>query len=535
MIGCRKNIEHPAENGKPAYTENVDVEGFSPQGFAKLKKSRHVVIPEGIQAIHENAFIGRSSGKPDNFIDTLVLPKSLKVIENGAFAYNTIRGTVEIPEGVISIGAVAFIGNKIEKVVFKSVLNGTGKINPTDTKPYYLSGVGSRAFQANKIREIVVPGNLGDFMFLFDETNPNQPDPGPFDNQNLGTKTIEVGEAFEYPIAIHQSGNNQEDIHGYGGFIENSTPTLITKSSYFELKNGKYVAKTAGTIQGQWIEYDLRNSENSPIGAAIFKYEILSKGSLCTVTFNNGDKVISTIRVKKGQSVTKGVVNYGQMPVDPVKDGYKFTGWYTQKDGKGNQFTTDTVVNADTTVYASYASKTPKPPTPAANATPTLTLQDKTITEGEQLDLKTLVVSAKDPEDGDITSKVKLTDNGGFDNTKVGSYKITFSVTDNGGATATASATVTVTKKPTPPTPPTPPEPEPTPVPELEQELEPEPAPDQPDQPEQPKQPEAKHAAKHLPQTGSDTMPILASAIASLFAGIAGLAKSFSATRKRRN
>lgn len=370
MIGGRKNIEHPAENGKPAYTENVDDEGFSPQGFAKLKKSRHVVIPEGIQAIHEHAFAGRASGNPDNFIDTLVLPKSLKVIEYGAFAYNTIRGTVEIPEGVISIHSGAFIGNKIEKVVFKSVLNGSGKINSKDSREYYLSGIGSRAFQANKIKEIVVPGNLADFMFLFDKSNPNQPDPGPFDNQDLGTKTIEVGEAFEYPIAIHQSGNNQEKIYGYGGFIENSTPTLIANSSYFELKNGKYVAKKVGTIQGQWIEYDLRNSENSPIGAAIFKYEILSKGSLCTVTFNNGDKVISSIRVKKGQSVAKGAVNDDQMPVDPVKDGYKFAGWYTQKDGKGDKFTADTVVNSNTNVYASYASNAPKPPAPAPIPTP---------------------------------------------------------------------------------------------------------------------------------------------------------------------
>ena len=127
-------------------------------------------------------------------------------------------------------------------------------------------------------------------------------------------------------------------------------------------------------------------------------------------------------------------------------------------------------------------------------------------------------MSAKDPEDGDITSNVKLTDNGGFDNTKVGSYKITFSVTDNGGATATASATVTVTKKPTPPTPPEP-EPTPVPVPEPEQELEPAPALDQPEQSEQQKQPEAKHAAKHLPDTGVGVAPLFESLFEFLFAG----------------
>ena len=243
-----------------------------------------------------------------------------------------------------------------------------------------------------------------------------------------------------------------------------------------------------------------------------------------TVTFMNEGSEYAKVKVQAGESISDQ-----SMPTKPSKYGYSFMGWNTQADGTGSAFLAGAKVDNDMTVYSIYK-----------NYSPTLTLQDKTITEGEQLDLKTLVVSAQDPEDGDITSKVTLTDNGGFDNTKVGSYKITFSVTDNGSATATASATVTVTKKPTPPTPPTPPEPEPTPVPEPEpeQELEPAPAPDQTDQPEQPKQqkqPEAKHAAKNLPQTGSTTTTVLASAIASLFAGIAGFVESFAANRKRRN
>ncbi|WP_421776583.1 InlB B-repeat-containing protein [Gardnerella sp. KA00255] len=240
-----------------------------------------------------------------------------------------------------------------------------------------------------------------------------------------------------------------------------------------------------------------------------------------TVTFMNEGSEYAKVKVQAGESISDQ-----SMPTKPSKYGYSFMGWNTQADGTGSAFLAGAKVDNDMTVYSIYK-----------NYSPTLTLQDKTITEGEQLDLKTLVVSAQDPEDGDITSKVTLTDNGGFDNTKVGSYKITFSVTDNGSATATASATVTVTKKPTPPTPPTPPEPEPTPVPELDHELEPAPAPapDQPEQPKQQKHPEAKHAAKYLPQTGSTTTTVLASAIASLFAGIAGFVESFAANRKRRN
>ena len=64
-------------------------------------------------------------------------------------------------------------------------------------------------------------------------------------------------------------------------------------------------------------------------------------------------------------------------------------------------------------------------------------------------------------------------------------------------------------------------EPESTPVPVA-------PAPSQPE-------PEVKHVVKNLPKTGSTATPVLASAIASLFAGLAGFAESFAATRKRRN
>ncbi|MDK7192680.1 LPXTG cell wall anchor domain-containing protein [Bifidobacterium sp. UMB1197] len=119
-----------------------------------------------------------------------------------------------------------------------------------------------------------------------------------------------------------------------------------------------------------------------------------------------------------------------------------------------------------------------------------------------------------------------------------------------GDAVVAKSVTFVLKKKPTPPTPPAPtpeptpePEPEPTPVPvpdfpvpiapapilpPAEAEPEPAPAPSQPEQPEQ----QPKHVAKHLPKTGSTATPILASAIASLFAGLAGLA-SLGATLKR--
>ena len=58
-----------------------------------------------------------------------------------------------------------------------------------------------------------------------------------------------------------------------------------------------------------------------------------------------------------------------------------------------------------------------------------------------------LVVSAKDKEDGDLTKDVKLIDDGGFNKDKIGKYTVTFKVTDKDGASVIKKAVVTVVEK----------------------------------------------------------------------------------------
>ena len=81
------------------------------------------------------------------------------------------------------------------------------------------------------------------------------------------------------------------------------------------------------------------------------------------------------------------------------------------------------------------------------NSAPTITgVKDQTIKVGESFDPKA-GVSAKDKEDGDLTSKIKI--DGKVDTNKVGKYKLTYTVEDSKGAKATASATITVEKSET--------------------------------------------------------------------------------------
>ncbi|MDZ7549675.1 InlB B-repeat-containing protein [Bifidobacteriaceae bacterium NR047] len=200
------------------------------------------------------------------------------------------------------------------------------------------------------------------------------------------------------------------------------------------------------------------------------------------VTFINEGSEYAQVKVQEGKSINSDEWTAESMPTDPSKPGFTFNGWFTAKDGKGTKFTGDTPVSADISVYSSYTSKPPTPPTPPA---PTPEPEPEPTPEPEP------DIDWDDIPDIDLTPDK---------------------------------------------------EPEPVPfivapapiLPPAEAEPEPTPAPSQPEQSEQ-QEPEPKHVAKHLPKTGSTATPILASAIASLFAGLAGLAESFALTRKRRN
>ena len=80
------------------------------------------------------------------------------------------------------------------------------------------------------------------------------------------------------------------------------------------------------------------------------------------------------------------------------------------------------------------------------NTPPQLEVADKEIVVGEALDLKTLITKATDKDGVNLKDKVVI-DKGGFDSSKVGTYKITYKVTDTNGASASKQAIVKVKEK----------------------------------------------------------------------------------------
>ncbi|MBC1372165.1 DUF5011 domain-containing protein [Listeria booriae] len=86
--------------------------------------------------------------------------------------------------------------------------------------------------------------------------------------------------------------------------------------------------------------------------------------------------------------------------------------------------------------------------TVTSNDAPVITASDKTLKKGDSFD-PMAGVSASDTEDGNLTSSVRVTAND-VDTSAVGTYHVTYSVTDSDGNTTTKTITVTVTSNDAP-------------------------------------------------------------------------------------
>ena len=511
QIGYRKLVKTP--------TGNVDkiIKGLNEKGLAKLKKNPHIVIPEGIEVIGEVAFTGNTTkvGEEtkhidgEQYIESVTLPQSLKIIGYGAFGWNKIKGTVVIPKNVISIQNGAFHANEIQKVVFDGKIDGKDKLNKEDKKEYYLAGILKYAFSRNKISEIDFANKTSDYELLPIDGLSNDMKEMPFFGQEFEIK-VRVGDEFKNPLIIKQNVKKPETIYSYGGFVtskDSQNYVLAEKTGYFnKTKDGKIIASKPGTLYGAWMLCDSHAgfTPARPIINANFTYKILPK--IDTVTFVDGSNSKYAVRqVENGYTMKSDSLTDQSMPDNPTKSGYTFNGWLMRQDGKVTQFTGDTTVNGDISVYSSY---TPKPPTPPA-PTPEPEPEPEPTPEPEP-----------EPDiDWDDIPDIDLTPETDFPvkPDESSTIYVPFMV-DNAVVSASQQESDQCSSEP--------------------KSVEVSTKQEQSYAPVQQKRPESKRvsAKSHrLSKTGSTATPIIASAIASLFAGFAGLAESFALTRKRRN
>ncbi|MBQ8738588.1 MAG: leucine-rich repeat protein, partial [Clostridia bacterium] len=96
-------------NVKPSPIENFKI--TSNGALTKYLGAEEIItIPEGVKRISAVAFTEKYEAQ--NTVKHIILPKSLEVIEDGAFADLAVLEQIVIPKGVKTIGRVAFRGCK---------------------------------------------------------------------------------------------------------------------------------------------------------------------------------------------------------------------------------------------------------------------------------------------------------------------------------------------------------------------------------------------------------------------------------------
>lgn len=253
----------------------------------------------------------------------------------------------------------------------------------------------------------------------------------------------------------YSRANEKEDtINSIEKMMKKNT---INDQGYYETNNllylepGSYVLKAKKLTEPYYNEKEEQQFEVGLLDSSDKKTRIV-------VDFNAGlkHKVNYNFKSEDGKNLPDKVTNLLPKNENTYKKGEKITpADPTQKEisvdgGKwtflGYDTKEQTVEDKDLTFTGTWKFTSIKPLSTLDEA-PQLEVADKEIMVGEDLDLKTLIISATDKEDGDLKEKVEIVDKGGFDNNKVGTYKITYKVADSKGATATKQATVTVKEK----------------------------------------------------------------------------------------
>ena len=206
------------------------------------------------------------------------------------------------------------------------------------------------------------------------------------------------GATFSAPDAVI---NGDVDFGSYSGSLTGGTFNGDINCYHGTIKGGAFY----GNITS--------DSGNTQITGGTFYGSVanckIDDRAKVSVTFDTGDSAVDTQRVLRGQKAEK--------PADPVKDGWRFTGWHS--DGKEYDFTEP--VTADTVLTANWMSTITREVSTAEKLTAALSgtdgivklTDDITITEGLKItrdvtvDLNGHVLRYDETADPDSIFRVK--------------------------------------------------------------------------------------------------------------------------------
>lgn len=279
-----------------------------------------VEIPDTVMTIGDMAFL-------NNNLESLALPESVTDIGDSTFLGNNLTGAMTLPDSVVNIGAFAFSGNKLTGVDLPSSVTTIGKL----------------AFQRNNLTSVTIPNSV---------TTIN---PGAFVQNNLESVSIPNSVTT---IGTAAFGDNE---------LESVTiPASVTSidMSAFALNapltdvwfDGDAPTITAAGERGSFGEADGKTLHFLG-GATGFTtptwqgYDTQDATDIVTVTFDTGDA---------GSTIPEATVQHGDAvvaPAAPTRDGYTFTGWFTDTEAT-DPFDFETPVTTDLILYAGWNATT---------------------------------------------------------------------------------------------------------------------------------------------------------------------------------
>ena len=136
------------------------------------------------------------------------------------------------------------------------------------------------------------------------------------------------------------------DLNGGNGSIEQASVKeggKVTIPTEKPTKDGyKFLGWFTASTGGDRVTADTIVNGNMTVYA---QWERIIPTYTVSYDLNGGDGTIATASVKEGEKVT--------IPTDPTRNGYKFLGWFTERNG-GSKVSSDTVVTGNITVHARW-------------------------------------------------------------------------------------------------------------------------------------------------------------------------------------
>ena len=315
----------------PLDDDTVELTGFEPKATAAYVEIPSTATSDGkeysVTSIGNGAFAGHDELK------TVKLPDSIISIGTGAFGYCSQLTTVNLGNSVRSIGENAFtfcmsmeeltIPQSIEVIEHGAFYYGYNVKKQLEILHY----TGTKA-QWDELMKKKISYTGDDFSYTDEIGNMNPMLNNPKEFHYAPTVSFECGDPEKKTSKVVE----------YEGIV---TPPAdpIAKGHQFD---GWYTKENGG------VPFDFNQKITKDVTVYAHWSEVKPDH---TVYFDYGGKAEgSTKVVQYGEKVTP--------PANPKADGYRFEGWYTQKNG-GVKFDFGQSITEDVTVYAHWSEVKP--------------------------------------------------------------------------------------------------------------------------------------------------------------------------------